>query len=86
MLMEGFIDTQIMDRVPPADLGTGDRIVVYAGGLHKAYGIDLLVDAFVRSGGLCVVYPAKRQSKHYLQRRRRSRNDDRHRKIRHASG
>lgn len=46
MLMKGFIDTQIMDRVPPADLGTGDRIVVYAGGLHKAYGIDLLVDAF----------------------------------------
>ena len=46
VVMEGFADVDYIDSVPSASLDPDKKILVYAGALKKAYGVDALVDAF----------------------------------------
>ena len=45
MVMEGFADIESFDRIMPAPIQSDRKVIVYAGGLKKNYGVEDLVEA-----------------------------------------
>lgn len=46
IVVEGFSDSRMKDFPNSLNLKNQNKVLMYAGGLHKEYGIDLLVEAF----------------------------------------
>lgn len=48
IVIDGMIDTDYIDHIPPHKLDTNKRIIVYAGGILEKYGIQTLAEAFIQ--------------------------------------
>lgn len=51
MVMEGLVDIEMAQRNSPLEKSSQERILIYAGGIQKRYGIEKLLKAFTRVRG-----------------------------------
>ena len=51
IVLEGHVDSQLKDAKcdTKCELQNGERILIYAGNIHVKYGVDILLDGFVRA-------------------------------------